>query len=115
MQVRGYGRTQNLEVKAAAVAPILNMSVADAKTLLSTKSLATIASEKGVALETLSTAVRSATKSSAETRWKAMGLSESEIATRKARMAENQSKVCDGSGTPQRDGNGSGRGMGRGK
>ena len=85
----GYGYQQSLTLKAEA----LGMTIDELRTELGSKTLLEIATEKGVGEDTLHTALQA----SAQKRWAANGLSQSEIDSRLKDMAERQAN-CDGTG-----------------
>lgn len=89
----GYGYQQVIESKAKA----LGMTVEELRTQLETKTLLEIAQEKGISEDQLHEAMQK----SAQERWTAKGLSQSEIDARMQRMQERQASdhECDGTGS----------------
>lgn len=88
---QGYGAQTMLETRAKLV----GMTAEQLRTQLETKTMQQIVESKGMTLEQYQAKMREA----AQQRWEARGLSDEEIAERKAQQAERQaSGDCDGSG-----------------
>ncbi len=84
------GYTQQIEAKATA----LKLTTAQLQEELSTKTLAQVAAEKNVSLES----IHAVTRTAAEANWVAKGLTADQIKDRAASMAERQAD-CDGTGS----------------
>lgn len=88
----GFGYQMNLDARAAALAKALNISQTEAETLALSKPMSEIAKEKNIDFGALRDSMHGYMEEARVERWKKAGMTDEDIAKKKAAMEERQAK-----------------------